>query len=173
MKPVPHSPRRRRALSRVAGRISPGHCALRSHLSPLRVASHMHMLHGAAIRHDATNANSLPQQQAAPPRSEPRVRAAPPAAAANASGVHERKIGTCGSEAEHCAPDADILATSVQLLSNGVANGRRTVVLTRTFAGASPKHYTFDPAKDASLKFVTASGTSPTFGYHKMHAPAV
>ena len=61
----------------------------------------------------------------------------------------ERKIGTCGSEAEHCAPDTDILAASLKLLSNTVADGRRTIVATRPFAGASSKHYTFDPKKDA------------------------
>ena len=61
----------------------------------------------------------------------------------------ERKIGTCGSEAEHCTTDTDILASSLKVLSNTVADGRRTVVATRAFAGASSKHFTFDPIKDA------------------------
>eukprot|EP00322_Chrysochromulina_rotalis_P000677 CAMPEP_0115847920 /NCGR_PEP_ID=MMETSP0287-20121206/10641_1 /TAXON_ID=412157 /ORGANISM="Chrysochromulina rotalis, Strain UIO044" /LENGTH=898 /DNA_ID=CAMNT_0003301789 /DNA_START=6 /DNA_END=2702 /DNA_ORIENTATION=+ len=82
----------------------------------------------------------------------------------NASGAFEQKIGTCGSEAEHCAGDP--LAPSLTLLSNTVIDGWREVVLTRAFAGASEMSYSFDIAKPSPLKFITAFGTSPVFEYH-------
>ena len=88
---------------------------------------------------------------------------------ANASGVFEQKIGTCGSEAEHCPGDR--LATSVTLVSNTVVDGRRTIVVTRPFNGLTPKHYTFDASADApaTMNFLTAYGSSPVFAYHKAH----
>merc|ERR1719506_1383615 len=55
----------------------------------------------------------------------------------NASGVIEQKIGTCGSEAEHCPGDQ--LESSVKVVSNTVASGVRTVVMTRGFQGATDK----------------------------------
>ena len=89
---------------------------------------------------------------------------------ANASGVFEQKIGTCGSEAEHCPGDR--LATSVTLVSNTVVDGRRTIVVTRPFKGLTPHHYTFDASADApaTMNFLTAYGSSPVFAYHKAHA---
>ena len=51
---------------------------------------------------------------------------APYTLVANTSGVFEQKIGTCGSEAEHCPGDR--LAKSVTLVSNTVVDGRRTIV---------------------------------------------
>uniref|UniRef100_A0A7S4F885 Uncharacterized protein n=1 Tax=Chrysotila carterae TaxID=13221 RepID=A0A7S4F885_CHRCT len=90
----------------------------------------------------------------------------------NSSGVHERQIGTCGSEAEHCAGDA--LSRSTTLLSNSVNDAAiRTVVFTRPLRGATPKHYTFDPSKDATLNFISAVGSSQQFAYHKAHHAAV
>ena len=88
---------------------------------------------------------------------------------ANASGVFEQKIGTCGSEAEHCPGDR--LATSVTLVSNTVVDGRRTIVVTRPFKGLTPHHYTFDASADApaTMNFLTAYGSSPVFAYHKAH----
>jgi hypothetical protein len=56
----------------------------------------------------------------------------------NASGVIEQKIGTCGSEAEHCAGTQ--LKSSVKVLSNTEANGYRTVVMTRSFQGLTKDH---------------------------------
>jgi len=85
----------------------------------------------------------------------------------NASGVTEHKIGTCGSEAEHCP--GDILDSSIRMVSNEVLKGRRTVVFTRAFAGLTDKHYTFHPYSVASLNFISALGSSPVFGYHKAH----
>jgi len=86
----------------------------------------------------------------------------------NSTGVYEQKIGTCGSEAEHCPGDA--LAKSITVVSDTTADGVRSVVVTRPFKGASPKHHTFDPALDATLKFIAAVGTGQAFGYHKSHA---
>merc|ERR1711957_621624 len=92
---------------------------------------------------------------------------APYALIINASGVIEQKIGTCGSEAEHCPGDQ--LATSVKVVSNTVAGGVRTVVMTRALKGATSKHYTFDP-KNPEIPLLTAVGASPVFAYHKSHA---
>ena len=39
-------------------------------------------------------------------------------------GVHERKLGTCGTEADHCP--GTVLAASVKLLSNTVRPDKRT-----------------------------------------------
>mmetsp|Transcript_36428 Transcript_36428/g.67040 ORF Transcript_36428/g.67040 Transcript_36428/m.67040 type:complete len:907 (-) Transcript_36428:128-2848(-) len=88
----------------------------------------------------------------------------------NSSGVIEQKIGTCGSEAEHCAGDR--LESSVRVLSNSVVNGVRTVVMTRPFLGKTSKHFSFSPGM-APLHLITAVGQTPVFAYHKMHAPAL
>ena len=57
----------------------------------------------------------------------------------NASGAFEQQIGTCGSEAQHCAGDA--LAASLTLVANTVVDGVREVVVTRAFAGLTDKHH--------------------------------
>jgi len=82
----------------------------------------------------------------------------------NASGAFEQQIGTCGSEAQHCAGDA--LAASLTLVANTVVDGVREVVVTRAFAGLTDKHYSFDMTKPSPLKFITAFGTTPVFDYH-------
>jgi hypothetical protein len=84
----------------------------------------------------------------------------------NSTSVTERKLGTCGSEAEHCP--GDLLAPSVKVESTSVVNNVRTVVLTRPFAGASSKHYTFNPAA-GTINYITAVGVDQVFAYHKMH----
>ena len=89
----------------------------------------------------------------------------------NSSGVTERQIGTCGSEAEHCP--GDLLATSIKLLSNTVESGTRTVVFTRSMVGLTDKHYTFSPATQSTLNFITAIGNSQAFAYHKAHMPSI
>lgn len=89
----------------------------------------------------------------------------------NASGVMERKIGTCGSEAEHCA--GDLLKSSVKVRSNTVVNGMRTVVMTRPFQGATPKHYSFSLVQDTTLHFISAVGSSLIFAYHHAHSANV
>jgi hypothetical protein len=85
----------------------------------------------------------------------------------NASGVTERKIGTCGTEAEHCP--GTLLAASVKLVSNTVVGGVRTVVVTRPFKGASKDHYTFKPTSVATLDYISAVGTSQALAYHAAH----
>lgn len=86
----------------------------------------------------------------------------------NSSGVIEQKIGTCGSEAEHCA--GDLLKSSVTVVSNTVKNRVRTIVLTRPFQGITDKHYSFDLVTDSSINVITAVGNSQVFAYHKAHA---
>ena len=60
----------------------------------------------------------------------------------NSTGVIEQKIGTCGTEAEHCPGTP--LAKSVTVKKSSVVGDVRTVVVTRPFAGASKDHFTFD-----------------------------
>lgn len=86
----------------------------------------------------------------------------------NSSGVMERKIGTCGSEAEHCP--GDLLQSSVTIISNKVVNNVRTVVMSRPFLGATPKHHTFNVDSDLTMHFISAIGSSEIFGYHVAHA---
>lgn len=88
----------------------------------------------------------------------------------NESGVVEQKLGTCGSEAEHCPGDR--LASSVKMLSNTAVNGVRTVVITRQLAGITKDHYSFKPFGDETIRFITAIGKTQVFEYHKAHGPA-
>jgi len=85
----------------------------------------------------------------------------------NDTGVQERKIGTCGTEAEHCPGTA--LASSVTVVSKTVSGGVRTVVLKRPFKGATNDHYSFAPDAVATLNYISAVGSSQTFAYHKIH----
>jgi hypothetical protein len=59
----------------------------------------------------------------------------------------------------------NMLKSSVTVVSNTAANGRRQVVLQRPFAGITGDHYTFDP-KTSALPLLAASGTTPSFSYH-------
>jgi hypothetical protein len=86
----------------------------------------------------------------------------------NDQGVTEHQIGTCGSEAEHCP--GTLLNTSVKLLSNTVADGVRTVVISRQWQGVTAKHYTFSPMDAATIPYIAAVGSTQTFAYHKAHA---
>lgn len=70
----------------------------------------------------------------------------------NESGVTERKIGTCGSEAEHC-PGFQ-LQSSVTVLSNSIVEGVRTVVMKRSLGGLSKDHYSFNPFSDETIHFI-------------------
>jgi len=85
----------------------------------------------------------------------------------NASGVIEQKLGTCGSEAEHCPGDQ--LASMVKVISNTVVSNVRTVVMTRAFQGITSKHFSFGP-HTLAIPLITAVGSSPVFAYHKSHA---
>ncbi len=73
--------------------------------------------------------------------------------------VQERRL------ADHLA--GQLLPPSVTVVSNTVQAGRRTVVLTRPVAGASPLHYTFNPAT-LLLTFINAIGASPDLSYHQV-----
>jgi len=72
--------------------------------------------------------------------------------------VTERVLG------DHAA--GILLNSSVQIISHTVANGTRTVAMSRPLAGLTPQHHTFDATKLA-LDFISAIGSTPTFGYHK------
>jgi hypothetical protein len=83
----------------------------------------------------------------------------------NDTAVVERKLGTCGSEAEHCP--GTVLAPSVHLVSNTVENGVRTVVLTRPLVGMTKDHYTF--GGDSTFNYISAVGGSQFFAQHRAH----
>ena len=85
----------------------------------------------------------------------------------NDTGVQERKIGTCGTEAEHCPGTP--LAQSVTVVSQAVSAGVRTVVLKRPFKGATSDHYSFSPDAVATMNYISAVGSSQSFAYHKIH----
>ena len=85
----------------------------------------------------------------------------------NDTGVQERKIGTCGTEAEHCPGTA--LSSSVTVVSKSVTAGVRTVVLKRPFKGLTNNHYSFEPNAVATLNYISAVGSSQSFAYHKIH----
>eukprot|EP01044_Picomonas_judraskeda_P015568 COSAG03_NODE_2629_length_2580_cov_9.033857_3_plen_193_part_01 len=82
----------------------------------------------------------------------------------NSSGVSERKLGTCGSEAEHCPGTP--LAPTLKLVSNTVADGVRTVVVTRPAAGASQDYYSFG---EPTFNYISAQGHSQVFAQHWVH----
>jgi len=74
--------------------------------------------------------------------------------------VTERKLG------DH-DPGTPLTPTQVQVKSNTVVNGNRTVILTRAFKGATYQHYTFDPTV-SSIPFINAIGSTSYFDIHKM-----
>ena len=90
---------------------------------------------------------------------------------ANSTGVYEQKIGTCGSEAEHCPGTP--LNTSVSIISSKVVDNVRIVVVTRPLKGLTKDHYTFDPSKQSQINMIAAVGSSQVFGYHKAHTTGV
>jgi hypothetical protein len=94
----------------------------------------------------------------------------PYAIVVNSTSVTERKLGTCGSEADHCP--GTLLAGSVTVVSSAVAGGRRTVVLARKFAGRTHAHYSFAPASVATIPLIGAIGSSEVFAYHAGHQAA-
>lgn len=58
------------------------------------------------------------------------------------------------------------LSSSVKVLSSSITNGRRTVVLERPLAGATPQHLTFDPST-GGIPYIAAVGSTGSLGYHK------
>lgn len=63
------------------------------------------------------------------------------------------------------------LYQSVTVVSTSVADGLRTVVMTRPFKGITKDHFTFDPLSDISLPFINAIGQKAELSYHKDKAP--
>jgi len=74
------------------------------------------------------------------------------------SGVSERKLG-------NHAP-GDELPPTVNVVSNMVSDGRRTVVLTRDSAITNKDYFSFD-TKSKTLPFIAAVGPSASFGFHQ------
>lgn len=74
--------------------------------------------------------------------------------------VSERKLGN------HAA--GDVLSTLVQVISNTVSGGVRTVELTRPLlAESSTGYYSFDLSAVTTLPLITAIGSTVDFGYHR------
>lgn len=90
---------------------------------------------------------------------------------ANSTGVYEQQIGTCGSEAEHCAGTP--LKSSVDVISSKVDGNVRTVVVARALKGLTKSYYTFDTSTQSQINMIAATGTSQVFGYHKQHSSGV
>eukprot|EP01084_Bolivina_argentea_P258906 436666_1 len=88
----------------------------------------------------------------------------------NSTDVWEQKIGTCGSEADHC-PGIRLNKT-IKLLSNTVNGNIRTVIVQRSASGATDDYYTFNPSVQSTINLITAIGESQTFAYHKAHSNA-
>jgi hypothetical protein len=85
----------------------------------------------------------------------------------NSTGVSEYKLGTCGTEANHCA--GTLLKSSVKIVSTNVVNNIRTVVLTRPMHGLTKDHFTFDLATDTTINYISAIGIAAgaqAFAYH-------
>lgn len=59
-----------------------------------------------------------------------------------------------------------VLKSSISVLNHTVADGKRTLVLSRPLKGLTLLHHSFDATK-LTLDFITALGSSGTFGYHK------
>lgn len=64
------------------------------------------------------------------------------------------------------------LAKSVTVVSSTVANGNRTVVLSRPLKGLTADHYTFSLTGDLNLPFINAIGVGPALAFHKSKMPA-
>ena len=58
------------------------------------------------------------------------------------------------------------LTSSIKVVSNTVDGDKRTVVVSRAMEGKSSSYYSFDPVKQPEINFITAYGSSLTFGYH-------
>ena len=63
------------------------------------------------------------------------------------------------------SPGGSLLEPSVTVVYSTVADGKRTVVLTRPAAGATAQHASFT-LQDTTVPFINAIGSSPAFGYH-------
>ena len=77
--------------------------------------------------------------------------------------VTERKLANHGA--------GTLLKTSVKVISSSVANGRRTVVMTRPSAGATKDHASFE-MNTLSVPFINAVGASNELAYHSKKTAA-
>ena len=64
------------------------------------------------------------------------------------------------------------LPNTVNIVSNTVVDGSRTVVMTRTIAGVKSDNYKFDPAAN-QVTYINALGGGPDFEFHKQKASGV
>ena len=64
------------------------------------------------------------------------------------------------------------LPSTVNISSNKVEHGRRTLTLTRSIKGAKSDNFHFDPTANA-ITFINAIGGSATFDYHVQKASSV
>jgi hypothetical protein len=65
-----------------------------------------------------------------------------------------------------------LLKPSVVVASSAVVGGKRTVVLTRSLKGRSPRYFSFDAAA-AAVPMITAVGSGPVLAIHKAKDPVV
>ena len=72
--------------------------------------------------------------------------------------VYERKLGNHDGGTK--------LSPSINILSNRVVDGKRSVLITRSFKGKSNDYYTFDPSSESTISILSASGEGPNFSYH-------
>ena len=66
----------------------------------------------------------------------------------------------------------ELLERSVDVVSSGVTDGKRIVVLTRALKGRSPKYFTFD-TDAATIPMINAVGSGPTLSFHRAKDPVV
>ena len=72
--------------------------------------------------------------------------------------VTERKLGNHDG--------GKVLDSSVKVVSSRSFDGLRNVVMTRSYKGKTPEHYTFDPKSTSTIPHITASGSGPNYSYH-------
>ena len=63
-----------------------------------------------------------------------------------------------------------LLKSSVTVVSNTVADGKRTVVMTRALKGVSAEYFTFDE-NVATIPMINAVGSGPLLAFHKLKDP--
>ena len=63
-----------------------------------------------------------------------------------------------------------LVPSTVKVVSNTVADGKRTVVMTRSVKGKTPQYFTFDD-KVTSIPMINAVGSGPKLAFHKMKDP--
>lgn len=59
-----------------------------------------------------------------------------------------------------------LLASSLTVVNNTVANGMRTITVTRSFEGISADHFTFNALAN-SVPYINALGATPDLSYHR------